>query len=94
MFKALEIRGPSTDTNSCKINLNFIKQKKKKYKRWRVLTAKRKVTEGSNHQQVMKIRKPPTRAEYWNGSIESALVLPSSSCQICIGAEHPKMKRN
>lgn len=29
MFKALEIRGPFTDSDSCKINLNFIKKKKK-----------------------------------------------------------------
>lgn len=32
MFKALEIRGSSTDSDSCKINLNFIKKKKKGYK--------------------------------------------------------------
>lgn len=75
MFKALEIRGPSTDSDSCKINLDFIKQNKK-YKIWRVLTVKNKVTEGSNHQQVTKVRKPPTGAEYWNGSVKSALMLP------------------
>lgn len=92
MFKALEIRGPSTDSDSCKINLNFIL--KKGYKIQRVLTVKNKVTEGSNHQWGMKVHKPLTRAEYWDGSTKSALMLPQISCQTCTGAEHPKTKHN
>lgn len=94
MFKALEIREPFTDSDSCKINLNFIKKKKKGYKIQRVLTVKNKVTEGSNHQRGMKVHKPLTRAEYWDGSTKSALMLPQISCQTCTGAEHPKTKHN
>lgn len=91
MFKALEIRGPSTDSDFMQ-NKPKLYLKKKGYKIQRVLTVKNKVTEGSNHQRGMKVHKPLTRAEYWDGSTKSALMLPQISCQTC--TEHPKTKHN
>lgn len=61
MLKALEIRGLSTGSHSCKIILNFIKQKEKKLKKImeRVLTVKNKVTEGSTHQRIIRFTSIP-----------------------------------